>query len=29
MSTLYDITLEQKSLINQIELLEGEITPEI
>ena len=26
---LYDITLEQKNLINEIELLEGEITPEI
>src|SRR5690554_4616533 len=29
MSTLYEITLEQKNLINEIEALEGEITPEI
>lgn len=27
--SLFDITLEQKSLINRIEELEGEITPEI
>lgn len=29
MSSLYSITAEQKSLINEIELLEGEITPEM
>jgi hypothetical protein len=29
MSSLYDITIEQKSLINEIEELEGEITPEM
>lgn len=29
MSSLYEITTEQRSLINEIELLEGEITPEM
>jgi len=29
MNSLYDITIEQKSLINEIEEMEGEITPEM
>lgn len=29
MKSLYEITTEQKSLINEIELMEGEITPEM
>lgn len=29
MATLYEITLEQKTLINEIEAMEGEITPEM
>lgn len=29
MSTLYEITLEQKNLINEIEQMDGEITPEM
>lgn len=29
MATLYEITTEQKNLINQIEVLQGEITPEM
>jgi hypothetical protein len=28
MSTLYEITIEQKNLINEIEQMEGELTPE-
>lgn len=29
MATLFEITLEQKNLINEIEVLQGEITPEM